>query len=168
MESMNQTQALAQFEPAVYKYARQWHGYTRIRNEFELEDVAQIGRMYILHALEDFDPSNNMKLSSYIIQRIRWGLNYSLRSYMRAAKPITVSIDFMNEGHSDRWHPSEVTDPITFDLLLEDLPSELREVAKMRFLNDMTYREIGEKMGTSHEWARQLTKNALKIMEISE
>ena len=50
---MTQTDALAQFDDAVYKYAHQWMRYPSIRIDFDLEDLAQIGRIYILKALED-------------------------------------------------------------------------------------------------------------------
>lgn len=163
---MTQTQALAQFEPAVYKYARQWHGYASINREFDLEDLAQIGRMYVLHALEDFDPSKDMKLSSYVIQRIRWGLNTALRAYMKVAKVSTVSIDSMNEEHSDRWHPVEDGDPLTFALLIQDLPADLRRIVSMRYMDGMTLQEIGKAEGISHEWARQQIEKALTLMDV--
>ena len=166
MENMSQTEALAQFEPAVYKYARQWHNYKAIKGEFELEDLAQIGRMYVLYALEDYNPSKDMKLSSYVIQRIRWGLNTALRAYMKTSHGSTVSIDAMNVERSDQWHPITHSDPITFDLLISELPSELRRMVTLRYMDGMTLQQIGEAEGVSHEWARQQIQKALTLMEI--
>ena len=166
---MTQTDALAQFDDAVYKYAHQWYRYPSIRADFDLEDLAQIGRIYILKALEDYDPDAGMTLSTYIIQRIRWGLNTSLRSSMPRAKRETVhfSIDQMNSEQSDRWHPhTEEDDTDTFSEMIAGLSPARRWIMEMRFVDDLTLAQIGEKVHRSHEWVRQIINNTLNTLEL--
>jgi RNA polymerase sigma factor (sigma-70 family) len=168
METMTQTDALAQFDDAVYKYAHQWYRYPSIRADFDLEDLAQIGRIYILKALEDYDPDAGMTLSTYIIQRIRWGLNTSLRSHMPRAKREVVhfSIDNLNEDMGDRWHPAtEDNDLESFSDMIEDLSPAMQHIFRLRFEEDMTLEEIGKNIGRSNEWVRQLINKQLAKME---
>ncbi len=161
---MTQTDALAQFDDAVYKYAHQWYRYPSIRADFDLEDLAQIGRIYILKALEEYDPEAGMTLSTYIIQRIRWGLNTSLRSHMPRAKREVVhfSIDDMNSEQSDRWHPfTEEDDTESFSDMIADLSPAMQHIFELRFIEDLTLEEIGKNIGRSNEWVRQLINKAL-------
>jgi len=164
---MTQTDALTQFDDAVYKYAHQWMRYPSIRIDFDLEDLAQIGRIYILKALDDFDPEAGMALSTYIIQRIRWGLNTSLRSHMPKAKREVVhfSIDQMNETQQDRWHPTTEPEGETFQSMIAGLSPARRWILEMRFEDDMTLVEIGEKVNRSHEWVRQIINNTIATLE---
>ena len=165
---MTQTQALAQFDKAVYKYAHQWYRYPSIRLDFDLEDLAQIGRIYILKALEEYDSEAGMTLSTYIIQRIRWGLNTSLRSHMPRAKRETLhfSIDNMNEDQGDRWHPS-TEDNTNFDFYdkISSLSPAMQFIFELRFVEDQTLAEIAKQTGHSIEWVRQLINKQLATME---
>ena len=168
METMTQTDALSQFDDAVYKYAHQWFRYPSIRLDFDLEDLAQIGRIYILKALEDYDPDAGMTLSTYIITRIRWGLNTSLRSHMPRAKRETLhfSIDDMNSEQSDRWHPfTDERDTDSFSEMIEGLSPARRWIMEMRFVDDLTLAQIGEKVHRSHEWVRQIINNTVSELE---
>jgi len=165
---MTQTQALAQFDQAVYKYAHQWFRYQSIRSNFELEDLAQIGRIYILKALEEYDSEAGMTLSTYIITRIRWGLNTALRSNMPKAKRETIhfSIDDLNESQSDRWHPAtETPDQDSFSDMIADLSPGRQYIMELRFVEDLTLAEIGVKVGKSHEWVRQIINNTVSELE---
>jgi len=165
---MTQTQALAQFDKAVYKYAHQWYRYPSIRLDFDLEDLAQIGRIYILKALEEYDSEAGMTLSTYIIQRIRWGLNTSLRSHMPRAKRETLhfSIDNLNEDMGDRWHPSteDNTNFEFYDKISKFSPA-MQFIFELRFVEDQTLSEIAKQTGHSIEWVRQLINKQLATME---
>ena len=165
---MTQTQALAQFDKAVYKYAHQWFRYPSIRLDFDLEDLAQIGRIYILKALDEYDPDAGMTLSTYIITRIRWGLNTALRSHMPRAKRETLhfSIDDLNESQSDRWHPAtETPDQDSFSDMIAGLSPGRQYIMELRFVEDLTLAEIGVKVGKSHEWVRQIINNTVSELE---
>lgn len=173
---MTQTQALAQFDAAVYKYAHQWIRYQSIRADFELEDLAQIGRIYILKALEEYDPEAGMTLSTYIIQRIRWGLNHSLRSNMPRAKRETVhfSIDNLNENQGDRWHPaspdSTTEDPRIqetkrFNSIVSSFPARTRCILKMRYIEGLTLKTVAQHFNITKERVRQIQLKALEQME---
>ena len=109
-----------------------------------------------------------MKLSTYIIQRIRWGLNTSLRSIMPKAKRETkhFSIDAMNEEQGDRWHPSTEDDSDSFVELISNLNSDDRNLLQLRFVSGFTLQEIGAKEGMSYEWARLAILKALERVEI--
>lgn len=165
---MTKAQALAQFDDAVYKYAHQWFRYPSIRADYDLEDLAQIGRIYILRALDEYNPEAGMTLSSYIITRIRWGLNTSLRAHMPRAKRETVhfSIDAMNEEQSDRWHPfTEEDDTDSFYEMISELSPAMQFIFELRFVDNLTLEEIGKKTGQSNEWVRQLINRTIATME---
>ena len=165
---MKQTEALAQFDDAVYKYAHQWMRYSNVYEVYELEDLAQIGRMYILKALEDYDPEAGMKLSSYIIQRIRWGFNTSLRSIMPKAKREVrhYSIDALNEEHSDHWHPT-CTDEFHyhFEEAIADLSPFEKRVFTLRFVEEYTLKEIAKMENCSAQWIHLTIKNTTIKLE---
>jgi len=177
METMTQEEALAQFDLAVYKYAHEWMRYRSIREDFELEDVAQIGRIYILKALEDYSPDAGMTLSSYIIQRIRWGLNHSLRGHMPKAKHEVwhFSIDDMNEDQSDRWHPATEEDQTDsnkeiFLAILKpteklNLTFREQEMLWLRFVQDYTLQRIADKFNLSRERVRQIILKCLTSLK---
>mgnify|MGYP003625782142 CR=1 FL=1 len=169
---MTQTDALAQFDDAVYKYAHQWMGYANIRAHFELEDVAQLARMWVVKAVETYDPEAGMLLSSWIIQRIRWGLNHDLRGHMGKSenKIPHYSIDNMNEEQSDRWHPSTVDthgDEVEDFLKLLAPSAQLRltkkvqEMLYLKFVQGHSYRVIGERFGVTGQRTEQIVKVAL-------
>ncbi len=160
---MTQTDALRLFDPADYKYAHQWMRYPSVAAEYELEDLAQIGRIYVLKALEDYNEDAGMKLSSYIIQRIRWGLNTSLRSIMPKAKREVshFSIDAMNEEQSDRWHPFTEGDSDSFEDLISPLTPSEQRILTLRFVQGSTLKEIAKEEGISHEWARLVIDKAV-------
>ncbi len=164
---MKQIEALNQFESAVYKYARQWITYPSIAQEYELEDLAQIGRMYVLRAVEEFDPEAGMKFSTYVIQRIRWGLNTSLRSSMPKAKRETkhFSIDAMNEDKRDRWHPYTDGRSDTFEDMVSGLSPQYRQILTLRFIQEATLKEIGQVFGYTHEWARLTIEKAINKLK---
>jgi RNA polymerase sigma factor (sigma-70 family) len=167
METMKQTEALAQFDAAVYKYAHQWLRYPSVAQLYDLEDLAQFGRIYILKALEDYDPSAGMKLSSYIIQRIRWGLNTELRSIMPKAKREVshFSIDAMNEDQGDRWHPATEDDTGSFEDAISTLTPFEQRILTLRFVKGSTLKEIAKEEGVSHEWARLVIDKAIRELE---
>jgi RNA polymerase sigma factor (sigma-70 family) len=167
METMKQTEALAQFDDAVYKYAHQWMRYPSVSSEYDLEDLAQIGRIYILKALEEYDPSAGMKLSTYIIQRIRWGLNTSLRSVMPKAKRETkhFSIDALTEEQGDRWHPCVLEYSDTFEDMISALTEQDQRILTLRFVDGLTLEQIGAEFGRSYEWARLTIEKATNKLE---
>jgi len=165
---MTQIEALAQFDDAVYKYAHQWYRYPSIRVDFDLEDLAQIGRIYILKALEEYDPDAGMTFSTYVITRIRWGLNTSLRSSMPRAKRETVhfSIDNLNDEQGDRWHPAtEDENNFEFYDKISKFSPAMQYIFELRFVEDKTLADISKKTGHSIEWVRQLINKQLAKME---
>tara|TARA_R100001143_G_C3284573_1_gene98312 strand:- start:28 stop:567 length:540 start_codon:yes stop_codon:yes gene_type:complete len=164
METMTKAEAITKFDKAVYKYAHQWMRYPSVSQEFELEDLAQIGRMYVVRAVDEFDPDAGMKLSTYIIQRIRWGLNTALRSIMPRQKRYgrCYSIDAMTEDHGDRWHPFYCEDDSeSFVDMIKPLNPIYQRVLTLRFIEDFTLEEIGIEEGKSHEWARITIQRAI-------
>jgi len=164
---MKQTEALAQFDAAVYKYAHQWMRYPSVSSQYDLEDLAQFGRIYILKALEEYDPSAGMKLSSYIIQRIRWGLNTELRSIMPKAKREVAhfSIDAMTEEQGDRWHPATEEDSDAFGDAISTLTPFEQRILTLRFVQGSTLKEIAKEEGVSHEWARLVIDKAIRELK---
>jgi len=165
---MTPTEALVQFEPAAYKYAKQWYRLNpAIRADYALEDLAQISRIYILKAVEEYKPNRGMTLSTYIITRIRWGLNTSLRHYITKSrrKAKHFSVDMLNEEYGGDWHPpieeEKDHDNSSFYEMIADLSPAMQHIFELRFIEDLTLEEIGKNIGRSNEWVRQLINKAL-------
>ena len=169
---MTPTEALAQFEPAAYKYAKQWYRLNpAIRADYALEDLAQISRIYILKAVEEYKPNLGMKFSTYIITRIRWGLNTSLRHYITKSrrKVKHFSVDMLNEEYGGDWHPpieeEKDHDNSSFYDMISPLSPAMQFIFELRFVEDHTLADIAKKTGHSIEWVRQLINKQLATME---
>jgi RNA polymerase sigma factor (sigma-70 family) len=50
---------------------------------------------------------------------------------------------------------------------LEGLPNDQREVVRMRFIDDLSYEEIAEKLGVSNDVVRTRTSRALRTLRSS-
>ena len=166
---MNETEALEQFEDACYKYSRQWMSYPSISKAFDLEDLAQISRTYVIKAVREYDDSRGMTLSSYIITRIRWGLNSTLRSYMKTVKDVHVfEVSIQTLLHEewgetfDYYYEQEFIDG--FEDMISKLPSEDQHILRLRFKDGQGLWEIGGQVDKSGEWVRMHINKLLNTL----
>ena len=111
----------------------------------------------------DYDDSRNTKLSTYISQRVRWQCMSKVNSYK---EPEQVNEQLVGENDAQ---------PDGKDLIEKALTQiqnkRFAQIVKLRYLGDnlMTWKEIGVKMGYSHELVRGIyLDNFPKLKKIIE
>ena len=70
-----QEMTLDDFLPAVYKWAAEAYRISPAARAMGLEELQSVAMEYAWRGLEEYDDSKGMKLTTYVIQRIRWGLS---------------------------------------------------------------------------------------------
>lgn len=56
-----------------------WFNSSCRNNSISIDDLFQIGSISLINAINDFDIESNTKLSTYIVNRVVWGINNYLR-----------------------------------------------------------------------------------------
>ncbi|MFC8686368.1 sigma-70 family RNA polymerase sigma factor [Brevibacillus porteri] len=123
----------------------------------DAEDLFQIGCMGLMKAIEKFDPSLNFKFSTFAVFRIRSELSRVLRYYKREKRREirTVQID-QKVKDTGALLLEVITDHHSFE---EEVINQERIEEAMRIeplitrylMSGYTQKEIGEKMGITHQ-----------------
>lgn len=121
-----------QFHPAIHRLINKWgFGYDR-------DEYFQIGRITFYECVMKFDESKGVKLITYFMNT----LNYK---FSDLKKRIHNDVEFDDEQF--------YTQPdISFDILLEGLDSDEKEIIKDYFYYGLTHDEIASKIGMSRRW----------------
>lgn len=130
------------------------------RLPIEIEDLYQIGWVTLLKCQSSFDPDRNVKFETYASRAIERAVLLEIGRQMKrkminatieieAGTPFGEAIEFMN------WLTSRMYDENILD-------KEERDVFWSRFLDDETFKEIGEKLSVSKETARQIYNRSLE------
>ena len=129
----------------VYHYL-----YSQCKNEELAKDLTQETFLKAYESMERFDGS--CKISTWLCQ-IAKHLLY--RHWKKAGRQIPTEPDETLPA-KDNTESQVLTRIELIDCLkeLQKLPEQLREVMYLRVMSDLSYREIGEIMGKSENWAR--------------
>lgn len=104
-----------------------------------MEDLLQEGWIATYQAAKNFDPSKNIQFSTYVYPYIKFGIQkYIQRELKNNYNTLPESI-LSNESQN------------IFDWELSDL-------LYYRYVLNLSYREIGMKIGKSHEFVRKQIK----------
>lgn len=128
------------------------------RNEDELDEYVQLGRIGMWKAIKKHDPSR-AKLSTLIYHYARWEI---LRFLKKRDNPeIQLEESFSLEDNL-------VIDSVIWELLPDCLSCYERDVIKLR-LQGYTFLDIGKELGYSRGWANNTYRTALqKIKDANE
>lgn len=125
--------------------------YSTCHNEQLAEDLTQETFLQAYESIERFDGS--CKISSWLCQ-IAKHLLY--RHYQKSRHEIPLGL--AGECAAENGGPDG---PVVAKLELletlkkmQELPNQMREVIYLRMTGELTFREIGEVMGKSENWAR--------------
>lgn len=124
--------------------------YSMCKDEDLTEDLTQETFLQAYQSLERFDGS--CKISTWLCQIAR----HLLYQYWdRNGKKERVELDDQIPAECDTAGQA-VRRVELLDVFreLHELPEDMREVVYLRALGDLSYREIGEIMGRSENWAR--------------
>ena len=128
---------------------------SRCKDEELAKDLTQETFLKAYESMERFDGS--CKISTWLCQ-IAKHLLY--RHWERAGRQIPAEPEELEQlsgaTPKDATEKAVVTRIELIDCLkeLQKLPEQLREVMYLRVMSDLSYREIGEIMGKSENWAR--------------
>ncbi|MDE7212332.1 MAG: sigma-70 family RNA polymerase sigma factor [Lachnospiraceae bacterium] len=127
--------------------------YSICRNEHLAEDLTQETFLQAYKSIERFDGS--CKISSWLCQ-IAKHLLY--RHYQKTKREIPSELEEMASPAETAPAPDgRVMAKLELMEVLKDmqkLPPAMREVIYLRITGELTFREIGEIMGRSENWAR--------------
>lgn len=144
----------------VYHYL-----YSRCKEEELAKDLTQETFLKAYESMERFDGS--CKISTWLCQ-IAKHLLY--RHWEKEGRQIPTEVEELAQIPSEKAKDNTESQVLTrielIDCLkeLQKLPEQMREVVYLRVMSDLSYREIGEIMGKSENWARVTfyrTKEAL-------
>ena len=138
-----------------------YSGYSRSNIDFD--DLREDQYLHIYNWLMKYDPSKNMKFSTYVGENTKFMCMNLLRSINR--KPIFETEDaLLNIKSQDTTSLNcDLTDA---DNLIDDAESsKFKKIVKLR-LEGKTWKEVGKKVSLSHEAARKkYLKNINKIQK---
>lgn len=124
--------------------------YSMCKDEDLTEDLTQETFLQAYQSLERFDGS--CKISTWLCQIAR----HLLYQYWdRHGKHERVELDDQIPAECDTAGQAvQRVELLDVFRELHELPEDMREVVYLRALGDLSYREIGEIMGRSENWAR--------------
>ena len=128
--------------------------YSMCKDEELTKDLTQETFLRAYESLERFDGS--CKITTWLCQ-IAKHLLY--RYWEKAGRQIPTEPEELTQTApvaKDNMESAVLTRIELIDCLkeLQKLPEQLREVMYLRVISDLSYREIGEIMGKSENWAR--------------
>jgi len=129
--------------------------YSMCGDEELTKDLTQETFLRAYESLERFDGS--CKISTWLCQ-IAKHLLYQY--WTKAGRQVPVEAEELKQKASgmanDNTERAAITRVELIDCLkeLQKLPEAMREVVYLRVMSDLSYREIGEIMGKSENWAR--------------
>lgn len=133
----------------VYHYL-----YSQCKDEELSKDLTQETFLKAYESMERFDGS--CKISTWLCQIARHLL---YQYYAKAGRQIPTEPEELTQNASAAKENTESQVLTRIELIdclkeLQKLPEQMREVMYLRVMSDLSYREIGEIMGKSENWAR--------------
>jgi len=153
----------------------------------EIDDLISIGTIGLIKAIDTFDPDKGIRLATYASRCIDNELLMMLRSGKRQAKEIYLyePIGSDKEGHEINLldiiesSDTDIVDELDlqgnvkrlYELVEKVLSKRERQIIEMRYgLNlqeEITQREIANKIGISRSYVSRIEKKALKKLRES-
>jgi RNA polymerase sigma factor (sigma-70 family) len=124
------------------------------------EDCLQETFMAALRAYPRLRHGDNLRAWLYTIAHRK--ATDSIR--LRTRRP-TVALDYMGPGAEPRTDPTAVPDDGLW-IAVRELPTKQREAVVHRYVLDLDYRQIADRMGTSEEAARQNVSAGLRRLRV--
>ncbi|MBQ9767101.1 MAG: sigma-70 family RNA polymerase sigma factor [Lachnospiraceae bacterium] len=124
--------------------------YTRCKDEALAEELLQETFLKAFESMERFDGS--CKLSTWLCQIARHLLyQHWEKAKKEAAVELKEEVAAPRDTEMEAIHKVELAEVLD---KLEQMPSGVAQVVKLRAMSDLSFREIGELLGKSETWAR--------------
>lgn len=141
---------------------------------YETEDLYQIACMGFIKAIQRFDKSYKVKLSTYAVPYILGEIKKFIRDdgiikISRSIKELgfKVLMESINDESNERKifsefdEQSKIVEKITIEELVENLNTRDKEIIKLRFYKEKTQRQVGEILGISQVQVSRIEKRIL-------
>lgn len=124
--------------------------YSRCKDEALAEELLQDTFLKAFESIERFDGS--CKISTWLCQIARHLLyQHWEKSKKEAAVELKEDISAAYDTEMQAIHKIELAEVLD---KLQQMPDEVVQVVKLRAMSDLSFREIGEILGKSENWAR--------------
>lgn len=144
----------------IYRYL-----YFRIKDKEEASDLTQTVFLKVYKALETIESSKSEPLAYFYTVA-----KNTLIDYRRKKKDVYILDDedapevaSLDPSAEDVFDNKEMLRSV--ERVMEDLTEEQREVVNLRFIQELSYKEISQILGKREDAIRKLQSRALKILK---
>lgn len=140
------------------------HTFKRILDRDACLDVVQDVFISLWNNRQKLDPANGVRGYLYISARNRvFDLLSRKKVEDRYIASLQIFLDQYNESTDYRFRYNQLTDIV--DREIAQLPIKMQEVFKMSRTDQLSHKEIAEKLNISESTVKKQVQNALKILK---
>lgn len=154
---LTEQEALITFNRMAIKLARKYSTY----NEFD--DLFQIAQISIVEAVRSYDSKRGASLSTHIYNSI----DFNIKKLINKNKIYYIDNEEsnINEPYYSDFSENKLNSLIlsnTFEDLLDDLSMRQKEILFMKFIDELSIKEISDKLNCSHQNISNIIKTIRK------
>lgn len=165
---------ITDFIPAARKYAAEARRINEtIRRTYTHEELESIALEYAWRGLEEYSDDRGTKLTTYVIQRIRWGMmEFSRNTLSQQKRAGGVSLtdeegNYIVEPSYEQAHFIDAEEEVDHLLQNANLTNNQRTAIRL-YMEGLTFQKIGERMGMTFEGARYNYHNGIEQLKQSQ
>jgi RNA polymerase sigma-70 factor (family 1) len=141
------------------------HAYKRLRNREEARDIVQDLFIVLWTKREEINFKNSLR--AYLYTAIRNRI-FDLIARQKLESTYIVSLQqFIDLGHFTTDHQARYNQLMTLiEKEIASLPSKMREVFELSRNEQLSHREIAEKLNIAEQTVKKQVQNALRILKV--
>jgi RNA polymerase sigma-70 factor (ECF subfamily) len=143
----------------IYRYI-----YLRVRNKAEAEDLVQGVFLKVYQSVGDFEERGSSPLAYFYTIARNTVIDFWRKKKEVVENPEEILVKIPTPEESPQASIEKKETMAGVEKALENLTDEQQEVVIMKFINDLSNKEISEILGKSEEAIRQLQCRALKAL----
>lgn len=129
---------------------------SKYRKYIDRDELEQIKRIALFQAMKDYDNTKNTKFLTYLYWTAKFMvLNHLTQEFRHSHMIYDINFDQMQHKNKDK----------SIDHLLEGITKQEQEFIYDRYVNNMTYKELGKHHNMSSEGARKKEINIRKKLK---
>ena len=152
---------LSAFEQIYYRWNKQIYGFMlkTTRSVSDSEEITQEVFVRLWNMRENIDPAKNIQALIFTIAR-----RIAVDMYRRRSGRLDVALSHEpQEGLSSDESPQEILEEretrLLLDIAIESMPERQREVFTLYYYNNLSPKEIAQKLGMSYDNVRKQIYN---------